>query len=103
MLLFLDRLAPSSIDVAVGLLQDEDPEVRQEASVFASLVAEQRSSLEALPQGSCNLLQSNKGLLCLLQLLLEKFWDYPETFACLVRRLPTMDLGSALTELETEG
>ncbi|KAJ6656538.1 hypothetical protein lerEdw1_003664 [Lerista edwardsae] len=101
--LSLQTAAVRSIDVAIGLLQDGDPEVRQEASVFASLVAEQRNGSGALPQSSCHWLQSNKGLLCLLQLLLETFGDCPETFACLVRRLPAMDLGSALTELEADG
>ncbi|XP_066466034.1 tRNA (32-2'-O)-methyltransferase regulator THADA-like isoform X2 [Tiliqua scincoides] len=91
------------IDVAISLLQDEEREVRHEASIFASLASQLWYISGALPQSSCDLLQSNKGLLGLLQLLLEKFWDCSETFASLVHHLPAVDLSSALTELETKG
>ncbi|XP_054852467.1 thyroid adenoma-associated protein homolog isoform X2 [Eublepharis macularius] len=98
----LHAMAVRLIDVAISLLQDEDREVRLAASIFASLVA-QRQPLEVPPPGTCALLHSNKGLVGLLHLLLEEFWDCPETFASLVRRLPTTDLSSALAELEDKG
>ncbi|XP_061458586.1 tRNA (32-2'-O)-methyltransferase regulator THADA-like isoform X2 [Rhineura floridana] len=100
----LRAIALRLTDAAVCLLQDEDQEVRQEASIFASLVVQQQQIASGLaPQSSCVLLQSNKGLLCLLEFLLEKFGNCPEAFATLVRHLPTADLSEALTELEAQG
>ncbi|XP_077776975.1 tRNA (32-2'-O)-methyltransferase regulator THADA-like isoform X3 [Podarcis muralis] len=100
----LRALALRLIGVAVCLLQDEDQEVRHEASIFASLVAQGRQAASGLPpQSGCILLQSNKGLVLLLQFLLEKFGDCPEAFASLVCHLPSVDLGDALAELEAKG
>ncbi|XP_053225019.1 uncharacterized protein LOC128403894 isoform X5 [Podarcis raffonei] len=100
----LRALALRLIGVAVCLLQDEDQEVRHEASIFASLVAQrQQAALGLPPQSGCILLQSNKGLVLLLQFLLEKFGDCPEAFASLVCHLPSVDLGDALAELEAKG
>ncbi|KAH0625585.1 hypothetical protein JD844_015164 [Phrynosoma platyrhinos] len=84
------------IDAGIGLLQDEDHEVRHEAAIFASLVV-------VPPQNDCIWLQTNKALLGLLHLLLEKFGSFPETFATLVHHLPTINLSSALTKLEAKG
>ncbi|XP_060125391.1 tRNA (32-2'-O)-methyltransferase regulator THADA-like isoform X3 [Zootoca vivipara] len=100
----LRALAVRLVGVAVRLLQDEDQQVRHEASIFASLVAQRRQVASGLPpQSGCILLQSNKGLVLLLQCLLEKFGDCPEAFATLVCHLPSTDLGDALTELEAKG
>ncbi|XP_039360755.1 thyroid adenoma-associated protein homolog isoform X3 [Mauremys reevesii] len=85
------------MDMGIYLLQDEDPEVRREASVFASLVQHVSG---AQPQDSCVFIQGNRGLVCLLRVLLEKFWGCQETFEFLLRHLPTLDLSNILTELE---
>lgn len=91
------------MDVALCLLQDECPEVRHEASIFASLVVQQQPEPGTSLKEPCAVLQSNKGLVSLLHLLLEKFWDCPETFERLVHHLPTTELSNALAELETKG
>ncbi|CAM4564660.1 tRNA (32-2'-O)-methyltransferase regulator THADA-like isoform X1 [Lepidochelys kempii] len=85
------------MDMGIYLLQDEDQEVRREASVFASLV---QHMLGAQPQDSCVFIQGNRGLVCLLHVLLEKFWGCQDTFEFLLRHLPTLDLSNILTELE---
>ncbi|XP_050779936.1 thyroid adenoma-associated protein homolog isoform X1 [Gopherus flavomarginatus] len=85
------------MDMGIYLLQDEDQEVRREASVFASLVQHVSG---AKPQDSCVFIQGNRGLVCLLHVLLEKFWGCQETFEFLLRHLPTLDLSNILTELE---
>ncbi|XP_060105500.1 thyroid adenoma-associated protein homolog isoform X2 [Heteronotia binoei] len=99
----LCAMAVRLIDTAISLLQDEDQEVRLEASIFASLVVQRQAPSGVPSPGSCALLHSNKGLVDLLHLLLEKFWHCPETFASLVHHLPTTDLNEALTELEDKG
>uniref|UniRef100_A0A452I155 DUF2428 domain-containing protein n=1 Tax=Gopherus agassizii TaxID=38772 RepID=A0A452I155_9SAUR len=85
------------MDMGIYLLQDEDQEVRREASVFASLVQHVSG---AKPQDSCVFIQGNRGLVCLLHVLLEKFWGCQETFEFLLRHLPTLDLSNILTEVE---
>ncbi|XP_067396014.1 tRNA (32-2'-O)-methyltransferase regulator THADA-like isoform X2 [Emydura macquarii macquarii] len=85
------------MDMGIYLLQDEDQEVRREASVFASLVQHLSG---AQPRDSCVFIQGNKGLVCLLHLLLEKFWHCQETLHSLLQHLPTLDLSNILTELE---
>ncbi|XP_032620614.1 tRNA (32-2'-O)-methyltransferase regulator THADA-like isoform X1 [Chelonoidis abingdonii] len=85
------------MDMGIYLLQDEDQEVRREASVFASLVQHVSG---AQPQDRCVFIQGNRGLVCLLHVLLEKFWGCQETFEFLLRHLPTLDLSNILTELE---
>ncbi|XP_042297557.1 thyroid adenoma-associated protein homolog isoform X2 [Sceloporus undulatus] len=92
----LRGMALRLIDAGIGLLQDEDREVRHEAAIFASLVV-------VPPQDGCIWLQTNKALLGLLHLLQEKFGSLPEAFATLVHHLPTINLSSALTELEAKG
>ncbi|KAM8797588.1 tRNA (32-2'-O)-methyltransferase regulator THADA-like [Eudromia elegans] len=86
------------INVGIHLLQDEEQEVRHEASKFASLVLQPPG--EQLQEG-CISVQANTGLLGLLQLLLEEFGDHPETFGSLLQQLPLLDLSSILEELET--
>nr|XP_009665116.1 PREDICTED: uncharacterized protein LOC104138924 [Struthio camelus australis] len=85
------------INVGIHLLQDEEQEVRHEASNFASLV---RQVPEKQVQGGCIFVQANTGLLGLLQLLLENFGDHPETFGSLLQHLPLLDLRGILEELE---
>ncbi|KAM6052187.1 tRNA (32-2'-O)-methyltransferase regulator THADA-like [Chlamydotis macqueenii] len=85
------------INAGIHLLQDEEREVRHEASGFASLL--QWDPGELLQDG-CVFVQDNVGLLGLLQLLLEEFGEHPETFELLLRHLPVLDLRGILEELE---
>ncbi|XP_025947725.1 thyroid adenoma-associated protein homolog [Apteryx rowi] len=85
------------INVGIHLLQDEEQEVRHEASNFASLV---RQVPGEQVQDGCIFVQANTGLLGLLQLLLEEFGDHPETFGSLLQHLPLLDLRGILEELE---
>ncbi|XP_054029210.1 thyroid adenoma-associated protein homolog [Dryobates pubescens] len=93
----LAPLALRLINVGIHLLQDEEREVRHEASVFASLL--QHHPRELL-QGSCIFVQDTMGLQVLLQLLLEEFGELPETFDLLLRHLPILDLRGIVEGLE---
>ncbi|XP_049660531.1 thyroid adenoma-associated protein homolog isoform X3 [Accipiter gentilis] len=86
------------INVGIHLLQDEEREVRHEASGFASLL--QLDPGESLPD-NCIFVQDNVGLLGLLQLLLAEFGEHPETFDSLLQHLPILDLRGIVEELET--
>lgn len=85
------------INVAIHLLQDEEREVRHEASGFASLL---RQSTGELPRDGCIFVQDNVGLQSLLQLLLTEFGEHPETFNSLLQHIPILDLRSVVEELE---
>ncbi|XP_058707040.1 thyroid adenoma-associated protein homolog isoform X3 [Poecile atricapillus] len=85
------------INMAIHLLQDEEREVRHEASGFASLL--QQSPGELLRDG-CIFVQDNVGLQSLLELLLREFGEHPETFNSLLQHLPILDLRSVVEELE---
>ncbi|XP_040432824.1 thyroid adenoma-associated protein homolog isoform X1 [Cygnus olor] len=85
------------INVGIHLLQDEEQEVRHEASAFASLV--QHSAGEPGGDG-CVFVQGNVGLLGLLQLLPREFGHHPETFSSLLQHLPVLDLRGIVEELE---
>ncbi|XP_056215397.1 thyroid adenoma-associated protein homolog [Falco biarmicus] len=85
------------INVGIHLLQDEEQEVRHEASGFASLL---RQDPRGLLQHGCIFVQDNMGLQSLLQLLLREFGEYPETFNSLLRHLPVLDLRGIVEELE---
>lgn len=85
------------INMAIQLLQDEEREVRHEASGFASLL--QQSPGEPLRDG-CIFVQDNVGLQSLLQLLLGEFREHPETFNSLLQHIPILDLRSIVEELE---
>ncbi|XP_063272290.1 tRNA (32-2'-O)-methyltransferase regulator THADA-like isoform X3 [Prinia subflava] len=85
------------INVAIHLLQDEEREVRHEASGFASLL---RQSPGELLQDGCIFVQDNVGLQSLLELLLREFGEHPETFNSLLQHIPTLDLRSVVEELE---
>ncbi|KAM6241830.1 tRNA (32-2'-O)-methyltransferase regulator THADA-like [Spheniscus humboldti] len=85
------------INVGIHLLQDEEQEVRHEASGFASLLRQDPS--EPL-RDSCVFVQDNMGLRGLLQLLLAEFGEHPETFNLLLQHLPILDLRGIVEELE---
>ncbi|MGH0167384.1 UNVERIFIED_CONTAM: hypothetical protein FKN15_052121 [Acipenser sinensis] len=91
-------LARRLVNTGVYLLQDEDPRVRGEAAKFASLV---NSLWRKLPgERRCLHVQSSKGLLCLLELLLQEFGAGLETLELFLSHLPESDMGSVLQELE---
>lgn len=83
--------------MAIQLLQDEEREVRHEASGFASLL--RQSPGEPLRDG-CVFVQDNVGLQSLLQLLLGEFREQPESFTSLLQHIPILDLRSIVEELE---
>lgn len=85
------------INVAIHLLQDEERDIRQEASGFTSLL--RQSPGELLPDG-CIFVQDNVGLQSLLELLLGEFGEHPETFNSLLQHIPILDLRSVVEELE---
>ncbi|KAJ7404326.1 thyroid adenoma-associated protein [Pitangus sulphuratus] len=85
------------INMAIHLLQDEEREVRHQASGFASLLWQ--NPREPLRDG-CTFVQDNVGLQSLLQLLLGEFGEHPETFNSLLQHLPILDLRSIVEELE---
>ncbi|XP_054700686.1 thyroid adenoma-associated protein homolog isoform X1 [Grus americana] len=85
------------INVGIHLLQDEEREVRHEASGFASLL--QQDPGELLQDG-CIIVQDNVALLGLLQLLLGEFGEHPETFDLLLQHLPALDLRGIVEEME---
>ncbi|KAM6051607.1 tRNA (32-2'-O)-methyltransferase regulator THADA-like isoform 2-T2 [Theristicus caerulescens] len=85
------------INMGIHLLQDEEREVRHEASGFASLL--QQDPGKPL-RDSCIFVQDNVGLLGLLQLLLAEFGEHPETFDLLLQHLPVLDLRGIVEELE---
>ncbi|KAL9834453.1 tRNA (32-2'-O)-methyltransferase regulator THADA-like isoform 1-T1 [Geothlypis trichas] len=85
------------INMAIHLLQDEEREVRHEASGFASLL--QQSPGELLQDG-CIFVQDNVGLQSLLELLLGEFGEHPETFNSLLQHIPVLDVRSVVEELE---
>ncbi|RMC05923.1 hypothetical protein DUI87_17468 [Hirundo rustica rustica] len=85
------------INMAIHLLQDEEREVRHEASGFASLL---RQSPGELLQDGCIFVQDNVGLQSLLELLLGEFGGHPETFSSLLQHIPMLDLRSVVEELE---
>ncbi|KYO25481.1 thyroid adenoma-associated protein-like protein [Alligator mississippiensis] len=95
----LTSVAVRLIDVGIYLLQDEVQEVRREAAVFASYVQQVSGTS---PRESFVFIQGNRGLTCLLQLLLEKFGGHQKTFDALLCHLPQVDLSSILKELEAK-
>ncbi|XP_069071300.1 tRNA (32-2'-O)-methyltransferase regulator THADA-like isoform X1 [Pleurodeles waltl] len=91
----LQSLAVKVIGLGLQLLQDEDQAVRQEAEGFASLVW---SSVQV--QTVVIKVQSNKGLVCLLELLLHHFWSCNETFHTLLQHLHSAELEETFHELQ---
>ncbi|XP_067295363.1 tRNA (32-2'-O)-methyltransferase regulator THADA isoform X1 [Pseudorasbora parva] len=93
--LMLTELSTSLISTGIYLLQDESPQVRAKAAVFASLLCCSRRP-EA-PQ-RCFYIQVNQALRSLLDLLLEEFWDARGALDALVCQLPDCDLNVLLKE-----
>nr|XP_023660131.1 thyroid adenoma-associated protein homolog [Paramormyrops kingsleyae] len=88
------------ISTGLHLLNDEDQRVRAEAACFASAVGRLRA---ARPGESCVQVQASRGLLLLLDLLLEELWDGPETLEALLLHLPELDLGATLSDMRSSG
>ncbi|KAJ8415279.1 hypothetical protein AAFF_G00422590 [Aldrovandia affinis] len=87
-------LGPRLISTALHLLQDEDARVREEAARFASAAGQGRAG-EPCPQ-----VQVNQAVLRLLDLLLEEFWDSPDTLRALLCHLPDCDLSASLGDVQ---
>ncbi|XP_067262845.1 tRNA (32-2'-O)-methyltransferase regulator THADA isoform X2 [Chanodichthys erythropterus] len=93
--LLLAELSTSLINTGIYLLQDESPQVRAKAAIFASLLCCSRQP-EA-PQ-RCFYMQVNQALHSLLDLLLERFWDASGALEALMCHLPDCDLNVLLKE-----
>ncbi|KTG32675.1 hypothetical protein cypCar_00004024 [Cyprinus carpio] len=96
--LTLKELSTSLISTGICLLQDESPQVRAKAAVFASLLCCSVRRPEE-PQ-ECFYMQANRALHSLLSLLLEEFWDASCALEALVCHLPDCDLNAVLKELK---
>ncbi|XP_048837320.1 thyroid adenoma-associated protein homolog [Brienomyrus brachyistius] len=88
------------ISTGLHLLNDEDQRVRAEAACFASAVGQLRAGQ---PGESCVQVQATRGLLLLLNLLLEELWDGPETLETLLLHLPELELGAVLSSMRGSG
>ncbi|KAK7164223.1 hypothetical protein R3I94_002828 [Phoxinus phoxinus] len=93
--LMLTELSTSLISTGIYLLQDESPQVRAKAAVFASLLC---CSRRPEAPGRCFYMQVNQALRSLLDLLLEEFWDSSGALEALVCHLPDCDLNVLLKE-----
>ncbi|XP_026068454.1 thyroid adenoma-associated protein homolog [Carassius auratus] len=94
--LMLKELSTRLISTGIYLLQDESPQVRAKAAVFASLL---RCSVRRPEEPQkCFYMQANLALHSLLDLLLEEFWDASCALEALVCHLPDCDLNAALKE-----
>ncbi|XP_059407167.1 thyroid adenoma-associated protein homolog isoform X2 [Carassius carassius] len=94
--LMLKELSTRLISTGIYLLQDESPQVRVKAAVFASLL---RCSVRRPEEPQkCFYMQANLALHSLLDLLLEEFWDASCALEALVCHLPDCDLNAALKE-----
>ncbi|XP_016143827.1 uncharacterized protein [Sinocyclocheilus grahami] len=94
--LTLKELSTSLISTGIYLLQDESPQVRAKAAVFASLLCCSVRQPED-PQ-KCFYMQVNRALRSMLDLLLEEFWDASCALEALVCHLPDCDLNAVLKE-----
>ncbi|XP_074062548.1 tRNA (32-2'-O)-methyltransferase regulator THADA-like [Macrotis lagotis] len=84
------------LNAGIFLLQDEDQAVRLEASIFASLLAQQ---LGTQPWEAGATLQANQGLLLLLQVITTHFGACENTWPLLILHLPQSDLEGLLEEV----
>ncbi|XP_044512522.1 uncharacterized protein LOC123230423 [Gracilinanus agilis] len=91
-------LALRLLNAGIFLLQDEDKAVRLEASMFASLLAQQ---IGAQPWEAGMTLQANQGLLLLLRVIGTHFGACEDTWPLLLRHLPQCDLEGLLEEIGT--
>ncbi|XP_043833108.1 thyroid adenoma-associated protein homolog isoform X2 [Dromiciops gliroides] len=94
----LAALALRLLNAGIFLLQDEDRAVRLEASVFASLLAQQ---MGAQPWDASMPIQANQGLLLLLQVIRTHFGACEDTWPLLMLHLPQCDLEGLLEEVGT--
>ncbi|XP_059193716.1 thyroid adenoma-associated protein homolog [Centropristis striata] len=88
------------INTGLHLLQDQNQQVRMTAACFTSMLHHVR---EGKSQRSVYLMQVNKALPLLLDLLLEECWDTPGTLEVLLCHLPQADLRSVLREVSETG
>ncbi|XP_056119769.1 thyroid adenoma-associated protein homolog isoform X2 [Rhinichthys klamathensis goyatoka] len=93
--LMLTELSTSLISTGIYLLQDESPQVRAKAAVFASLLC---CSRRPEAPRRCFYMQVNQAMRSLLDLLLEEFWDSSGALEALVCHLPDCDLNVLLKE-----
>ncbi|XP_031712265.1 thyroid adenoma-associated protein homolog isoform X1 [Anarrhichthys ocellatus] len=96
----LPAITIRSIDTGLYLLQDQSQQVRMKAAHFASMLHHVR---EGESQRSVYLMQVNRALPLLLDLLLEECWDTPGTLEVLLCHLPQPDLRSVLREASETG
>ncbi|XP_036383176.1 thyroid adenoma-associated protein homolog [Megalops cyprinoides] len=90
-------LSPRLLSTGLYLLQDENQQVRTEAACFASTVGHM---WKGKPEEPCFQMQVNQGMLCLLDMLLEEFWDSRDTLEALMCHLPESDLKTLLEEVQ---
>ncbi|XP_038151490.1 thyroid adenoma-associated protein homolog isoform X1 [Cyprinodon tularosa] len=81
------------INTGLYLLQDQNQQVRQKAARFASLLHHSR---RAEKQSSVCIMQVNRALKLLLDLLLQECWDSPGMLELLLSHLPQADIRSVL-------
>ncbi|CAG5923171.1 unnamed protein product [Menidia menidia] len=83
------------INTGLYLLQDQSQQVRLRAACFPSSLLHARGGGQ---QRGVYVMQVNRALPLLLDLLLEQFWDSPCTLEVLLSHLPRPDLRSVLRE-----
>ncbi|KAM9743067.1 tRNA (32-2'-O)-methyltransferase regulator THADA [Menidia menidia] len=83
------------INTGLYLLQDQSQQVRLKAACFPSSLLHARGGGQ---QRGVYVMQVNRALPLLLDLLLEQFWDCPGTLEVLLSHLPRPDLRSVLRE-----
>lgn len=88
------------INTGLCLLQDQSQQVRLKAACFTSTLQHARRGES---QKSVYLMQVNRALPLLLDLLLEECWDTPGTLEVLLCNLPRPDLRSVLREASETG
>ncbi|KAM3867515.1 tRNA (32-2'-O)-methyltransferase regulator THADA [Diretmus argenteus] len=88
------------INTGLYLLQDESQQVRMKAAGFTSLLYH---ASRGGGQRSVYLMQVNRALPFLLDLLLEECWDSPGTLEVLLCHLPEPDLRSVLRAAQDTG
>lgn len=79
------------IGTGLCLLQDQSQQVRMKAAHFTSTLQHARRGES---HKSIYIMQSNKALQVLLDLLLEECWEDPGTLEMLLSYLPQLDLHS---------
>uniref|UniRef100_UPI003AAEFBF2 tRNA (32-2'-O)-methyltransferase regulator THADA n=1 Tax=Centroberyx gerrardi TaxID=166262 RepID=UPI003AAEFBF2 len=88
------------INTSLYLLQDESQQVRMKAACFTSML---HHASRGGGQRSVYIMQVNRALPFLLDLLLEECWDSPGTLEVLLCHLPEPDLRSVLREAKETG